>query len=112
MYRHCAHCTIIITFQLLIIKSPMKKIKKMAKKVVSKKVSSKKVSSKKSKPSKSSKPVKKLTGANKAKDFEVRANKLIAKGKSRGFVLDRSSPGISTLVVVMIAQNGSCGSWS
>ena len=86
MYRHCAHCTIIITFQLLIIKSPMKKIKKMAKKVVSKKVSSKKVSSKKSKPSKSSKPVKKLTGANKAKDFEVRANKLIAKGKSRGFV--------------------------
>ena len=35
---------------------------------------------------KASKPVKKLTGANKAKDFETRANKLILKGKNRGFV--------------------------
>ncbi len=77
----------------------MKKNKKMAKKTVAKKSRPTKDSSKKSKvsltssavksrPSKtgSSKPVKKLTGANKAKDFETRANKLILKGKNRGFV--------------------------
>jgi len=64
----------------------MKKIKKIAKKVQPKKVSKTKAPLKKSKSSKSSKPVKKLTGANKAKDFEIRANKLILKGKNRGFV--------------------------
>jgi RNA polymerase primary sigma factor len=36
--------------------------------------------------SKRSKPAKRLSGAAKAKDFEARADKLIAKGKSRGFV--------------------------
>ncbi|MES2314860.1 MAG: sigma-70 family RNA polymerase sigma factor [Patescibacteria group bacterium] len=66
----------------------MKKTKKAAAKAsVKAKPASKKVkaSSVRPKPAKAAKP-KKLTGANKAKDFETRANKLIAKGKSRGFV--------------------------
>ena len=69
----------------------MKKIKK-TKKASTKshvaKASSKKASSKsnsKSGGSKAKKPVK-LTGAKKAQDFETRAQKLINKGKSRGFV--------------------------
>ncbi|MDD5165681.1 MAG: sigma-70 family RNA polymerase sigma factor [Candidatus Pacebacteria bacterium] len=63
----------------------MKKTKKMAKKSPAKKVRPAKIVSKKTKPAKAAKP-KKLTGANKAKDFETRANKLILKGKNRGFV--------------------------
>ena len=64
-----------------------KKIKKVSVKSRSNKVSSNKAVLKSggSKSLKSSKPVK-LTGAKKAQDFEVRANKLINKGKSRGFV--------------------------
>ena len=63
----------------------MKKTKKTVKKSLAKKAGPIKTTSKKSKPIKVKKPVK-LTGANKAKDFEVRANKLILKGKNRGFV--------------------------
>jgi RNA polymerase primary sigma factor len=65
----------------------MKKTKKSASKARPKarSAASKKSASKatKGKSRKSSKPVSK---ANKAKDFEDRANKLIAKGKNRGFV--------------------------
>lgn len=61
----------------------MKKIKK-TKKVSVKKARPTKASSKKASP-KAKKPVK-LTGAKKAQDFETRAQKLINKGKSRGFV--------------------------
>ena len=72
----------------------MKKIKKSKKASVKKarpaKISSKKKSSgtkasSKISGTKAKKPVK-LTGAKKAQDFETRAQKLINKGKSRGFV--------------------------
>jgi len=61
----------------------MKKIKK-TKKASVKKVRPAKASLKKAS-SKAKKPVK-LTGAKKAQDFEARAQKLINKGKNRGFV--------------------------
>jgi len=69
----------------------MKKIKKTKKASVKKarlgKASSKKATSKSgSKSRKSAKKPVKLTGAKKAQDFETRAQKLINKGKSRGFV--------------------------
>jgi RNA polymerase primary sigma factor len=65
----------------------MKKTKKSAPKARSKarpvKASKKQVKAVKKGKSKASKP---LSRADKAKDFETRANKLITKGKSRGFV--------------------------
>ncbi|HTK33278.1 MAG TPA: sigma-70 family RNA polymerase sigma factor [Candidatus Paceibacterota bacterium] len=68
----------------------MKKTKKTATKgsAKSSRPAKKAAARPKSKSAKAGKPAKpvKLTGANKAKDFETRANKLIAKGKSRGFV--------------------------
>jgi RNA polymerase primary sigma factor len=62
-----------------------KTIKSVKKPKLSKAKLSKKPTKSSSTRSKASKPVK-LTGENKAKDFEIRSNKLIAKGKSRGFV--------------------------
>jgi RNA polymerase primary sigma factor len=66
----------------------MKKTKKIAPKARPKSVRSSRPVAKKAMltPKAKAKPVKKLTGANKAKDFETRADKLIEKGKQRGFV--------------------------